>query len=221
MKTTLVLLTTMLMVHTAFGTCAKGTLVCDASGDSAKSTICDFVNGYLLKTDGTCESKTVEGCLMNYFSDEQKPCLTCNPGLVLDSKKEKCVADDDAKKKENCKTYTKETYACESCNDKHWLSAGECKAVTTEVENCSVYSSATECSVCGDGYYLKEKACVKIEAVDNCQFHTDRQCDVCAADYYLNKGYNATITLDNSLYLQIASNMTHASVWSFWSLYYL
>ena len=214
MKTTLVLLTTLMITHTAVGTCAKGTLVCDASGSSPKSTICDFVNGYISKTDGSCEAKTVEGCAMNYFSDEQKPCLACNPGLVLDSKKEKCVAVEDAKKKENCKDYDKTTSVCTSCNDKFFVQSGECKAVTTAVENCGTYENATTCKVCANGYYLKDKACVKIEVVANCQFHTDRQCDACAADYFLNKGYNATITLDNSLYLQIASSLTHGEGWS-------
>ena len=215
MKTTLVLLTTLMAIHTTVGTCAKGTLVCDASGSSPKSTICDFVNGYLLKTDGTCEAKTVEGCAMNYFSDEQKPCLTCNAGMVLDSGKTKCVAVEDAKKKENCKTYDKTTSVCTACNEKFFVQSGECKAVTTAVDNCATYENATTCKACADGYYLKEKACIKIEAVANCQFHTDRQCDSCAADYFLNKGYNATITLDNNLYLQIASNLAHGEGWSF------
>lgn len=214
MKTTLVLLTTLMIIHTAVGTCAKGTLVCDASGSSPKSAICDFVNGYVSKTDGSCESKTVEGCAMNYFSDEQKPCLTCNAGLVLDSKKEKCVAVEDAKKKENCKTYDKTTSVCTACNDKFFVQSGECKAVTTAVDNCGTYDSATTCQVCADGYYLKDKACVKIEVVANCQFHTDRQCDACSADYFLNRGYNATITLDNNLYLKIANDLAHGEGWT-------
>ena len=214
MKTTLVLMTMMLMAHHTVSTCAKGTLVCDASGSTAKSAVCDFTQSYFLKSDGTCESKTVTGCLLNYFSDADKPCLVCNEGMVLDTKKEGCVAVTDAQKKTNCKTYNKDTAACTSCDDGYYLSAGACAAVTTKVENCGTHSSATECMACNDGYYLKEKACVKIEAVDNCQFHTDRECTSCAATYNLNVGYNETITLDASLYASVASNLTHSTSWS-------
>lgn len=215
MKGAVLLITTLLLINKTITTCAKGTLVCDATGSEPKSVICDFINGYFAKGDGTCETKTIEGCELNYFSDDQKPCVTCNAGLVLDADKTKCVAVAEDKKKDNCLRYNKESSDCTSCNAKYYLSGGECKSVTTEVENCLVYISATSCQTCNDGFYLKDKVCVKIEPVDNCQFHTDRQCDGCNVSYYLNRGYNQTITLDNSLYLQVANNITHTDGWSF------
>ena len=215
MKAAVLLITTLLLTHKTHATCAKGTLLCDTTGSEPKSTVCDFISGYFPKSDGTCETKTIEGCELNYYSEDQKPCVTCKAGLVLDSAKTKCVAVADDKKKDNCQRYNKESSDCANCNPKYYLSGGACKAVTTEVENCLVYISATTCQTCNDGYYLKEKVCVKIDTVENCQMHTDRQCDGCNVSYYLNRGYNQTINLDNSLYLQIANNLTHTDGWSF------
>ena len=198
MKTTLVMLICLMGLSTVRCACGKGTLHCTAED---KPTICDFTINYVMNEakDG-CEEKTVDGC--KYINPEytaSNPCLMCEPGKVMDADNKKCVDVVSDKKKENCATYNKTDSSCESCDAKFYLSGGNCAAVTGEVDNCSSYSSATECSVCSSGYYLKDKKCEKITAVDNCYSHTVNRCDACSADYFLNRGLNSSITVNSGL----------------------
>ena len=210
MNTTFVLMTMMLMAHHTVSTCGKGTLVCDTSGSTADSLMCDFKLSYFLKQNGTCEHQKVTGCKINYFMDVDKPCHTCDDGMVLDTKNEGCVDVTVAQMKTNCMTYDKNTAACTACEYGYYLSSGACAVVTTKTEHCHGYSSATECSICHFGYYLKEGKCVIIEAVDNCQFYTDRKCLACASNYHMNMSFNKTINLLAMTNTSYINNLEHA-----------
>ena len=78
---------------------------------------------------------------------------------------------------ENCAEYHLSKNVCKMCKSEFYLSDGECLAISEKkVPNCVVYSSATECQTCANGYRLMDKTCVMIGALPNCHFHTNVEC---------------------------------------------
>ena len=166
------------------GKCTEGTLVCDTSAGSPKSVFCDFFNWYKLTSEGTCVQKHVDGCLVNGLDQLETSCLVCDSGKVHDSKESKCVEVRENMKIENCLIYDRDVLNCEKCEQDYFLAHGKCLALgKNTIQNCDIYFSLNQCSVCQIGYYLKDNMCKRIEAVENCQFHTDRQCNACAQGY--------------------------------------
>ena len=77
-----------------------------------------------------------------------------------------------------------------------------CTAVTTKVENCLIYSSATECSGCNEGYTLDNKKCTKTAAptIKNCATESKGVCSSCTGFDLAADGKSCTQTackLDN------------------------
>ena len=61
---------------------------------------------------------------------------------------------------------------CAYCRGSFYdLTSTVCKTPATLLANCASYKSETECNVCEEGYYLKEKVCVAI-ALENCAYAT-------------------------------------------------
>lgn len=80
------------------------------------------------------------------------------------------------------------TLACGACAEGFFVSGGNtCVAVTTKIDNCYRYASATLCGQCNKGYVdVLGASCLKMPAeVPNCEWHSSSDgCSGCAKGFY-------------------------------------
>ena len=186
MKKHCILLLSIMLPTWTLSACGTGTLKCESND---VPSVCDFTQDYVLNGD-KCEVKKVDGCEIASFDTSNAPCFLCEKGKVLDSNSELCVDIDSENNVTNCFRYEKTSSDCVECVTDFFLSSGTCTAVgNIKVDNCSLYSSITQCQNCDSGYYLVENECVKIESLPNCRLHSNKKCNKCSSGYFLNLAY--------------------------------
>ena len=120
---------------------------------------------------GTCEedpsyhkcskntTNTPENCAM--FIVNKDECRVCQPLYYLEETDclPRTVID-------HCTAFVADEDACTACEDGYYLDEGVCKKGT--ISHCEIYASATECSLCEEGYVasVNDDACV--EPIDRC-----------------------------------------------------
>ena len=78
---------------------------------------------------------------------------------------------------------------CITCGTGSYLSNGgrTCVNFPTGIPFCAIYSAATTCTACLDGYYLTNNSCLLSTVITNCLKYTaNGVCGQCAAGFFLN-----------------------------------
>ena len=117
--------------------CQVGCLLCDGSD----CLYCDQKINYY-RVGRICTKKVLDNC---DDSDNGETCNLCSEGYYADYTTGKCRKATENDLIENCKLY-KLVKECIVCNDGFYLSNNACIAVETEIENCSIYETATTCN---------------------------------------------------------------------------
>ena len=74
-----------------------------------------------------------------------------------------------------------------------------CEVVTGSVADCTKYSSATECSTCTAGKWLKAGVCVNITALNCKEYLNETTCSLCLLGYVKNASTSACESIGISL----------------------
>ena len=130
-----------------------------------------------------CKAGYCKQCSYSLTSQEVKSCASCGKGVStiaadganagFECKESSAIA--------NCEHVYQETILstlkCGMCKNGFFVSSNACVAVTTKIDNCDYYATATNCGVCSSGYVnsVDFTSCVKVSAdIPNC----DRQMNV-------------------------------------------
>ena len=87
-----------------------------------------------------------------------------------------------------CTEFTKTADTCEKCSGNTFLSTDKktCVAYPTGVKFCSIYTSATVCSLCNNGYYLSSNVCIISTVIANClTYSANNVCAACQPNFFL------------------------------------
>ena len=143
-------------------------------------------------SDKTCQARQNKTC--ETYEVEKDECKTCEKLQYLNNDKE-CV---DVNIVSGCDTYKLTEDACDTCVDEKFLDGGACEDVTTSVDDCKTYSSATECSECDPTFYLEDNDC-KSGSLRNCQIYESRtECKTCDENtHYVNSSKTCSAYSDD------------------------
>lgn len=95
--------------------------------------------------------------------------------LAITTIKSTCATSED----QMCRSCISVCLACDEGYLSGSLLTTVCKAPTTETDNCATYKSATECSECDYGYYLKDKKCMEISTTNCATADSNGVCETC------------------------------------------
>ncbi|ELP88681.1 hypothetical protein EIN_193200 [Entamoeba invadens IP1] len=124
------------------------------------------------KTCGNCSGLN-DGCLKG--TTDCKTCTECADNYKLVNNKCELYQP-------NCQKYDVNTQQCVKCIDGYFLYERIWKCIRGEINNCLVYKTETECSVCETSYFVINNKCVKKAG---CTEVTNTQCSKCAFGYSL------------------------------------
>lgn len=67
----------------------------------------------------------------------------------------------------------------------------QCKAVSTKIDHCKIYSSKNRCETCQTGYFLSNNECNLILAINCLLFENETKCRSCTFEFpYLDTDFN-------------------------------
>lgn len=178
--------------------------------NSSICTECD--NFFFLKNNSCLNVDKIENCEQYNGKAPTTQCLLCSKDYYLTSNscllREKSIGVEIS----NCKILDLYTDSCAECINGYILSSGKNKCFE-EVNNCLQYlqlfenSTASECSKCKLGYYLKDdKSCGEGQK-ENCEeFSAVDKCENCKKQYYFDENKNC-IKSENILNCLIYSGL--------------
>lgn len=155
---------------------------CKVCTGSTGCSLC--MEGYLLKSDNTCEQCASTATTKCSSCPVAGKCATAQDGYFIDVdfKLTPC--------KTNCKTCTNDLdNACTSCNNLYILESGECvqcllAATKTKCKTCATLG---KCTACQDNYLAQSDVCVACPA--GCKTCTSTTvCSACNSGYMLVSG---------------------------------
>lgn len=168
--------------------CSVGTLACSTSKVPPVPLLCDFVNSFMLTTEGEkCVKVEISNCSVVPLVSSATTCFACADGFRYDLQSNKCVEIGIS----NClRQDNGSSNSCSQCKPDHYIDGSECKEIppSMRIPNCAVSSSQSECAQCAAGFYLSEGVCLQIEAVrdshGNCRSFRQIECAQCPAAYF-------------------------------------
>lgn len=176
--------------------CSPGCLICSSS---AKCSLCDVENSYVLNSSSECETQSLPNCRLSFAKDK---CHMCQSPYYVSSGE--CVEVEADKQIKGCLVYASSS-TCSVCSDDYFLKSGSCESLTAErkVSGCLQFSEEG-CDLCLFGFqnHLKNKCSIGEDMDMNCQFYYEGQkCLTCAEGYQLN--YSVLSGADESAYKKV------------------
>lgn len=125
---------------------------------------CDLCNdGYFINENCSCVKRKVIYKCVEYLKYADA-CKVCDNRYYSDNSTGLCTSNPSGIR--NCEVYSSTT-TCKLCKPLHILREGYCEKVTREVKNCSYYIDEKICNQCEKGYFLMNRMCLEVIAV-NC-----------------------------------------------------
>lgn len=152
---------------------------CAAYDGTRFSTTCKQCQPGMFVQNNLCvvrANAAISGC--QAYSAEADACQVCNAGFVLTTDALACLPAI-----ANCATHDNSAgstaLTCLACKEGFAPAANACAAGT--IANCAVYTSATVCARCANGFYLSAGGCVQSKSVPFCATFDQTTPDTCSS----------------------------------------
>lgn len=142
-------------------TCAQGNYLASSSSclpvtaidncqtyNTGANGVCDVCLAGFYSVGASCKSRSAVDVNCKDYVPNNDLCAACVDGFVLNVSTTVCL-----KGVPSCGAYsvTESSATCTGCIDNYYLNGQVCSIGS--IDNCTVYSSATQCLTCGQGYY--------------------------------------------------------------------